>query len=231
MIHPQHRGRRAAAGLLGASTAVGMLVGFAAPAGAAAAFCNGSFEVPNVAPASFQTVSGAAIPCWAITSGDVDVVRTTWVPQDGMNSIDLNGTAPGTLCQTFDTTVGLPYQVGFWMSRNYLLASPAPLTASITGGPSLTAIHTGPVSPSAPNWMFNTFTFTATAASSTLCFASGVPTGSFGPAIDNVTLNTPPTVPVSIVSPQVAGGAGVAALAAAGLFLLGRRRRADGALA
>jgi len=215
--------RRACIGLMTLGMSVVALTGVAE----AAPFTNGSFELPPPATSNSFARTGTQVTGWTVTANDVDLVATFWTPQDGSRSLDLNGVAPGTICQTFDTTAGTSYTVGYWMSRNAAqgLAS-ASMTTSITGGPSQNVTHKAAWTPANPNWQFRSLAFTAGAGtSSTLCFASNV-AGAFGPAIDNVTIAE--VLPVPLADPRVLGIAGViiAAFGASAAYL--RRRRSPG---
>ena len=55
---------------------------------------------------------------WTVEAGSVDWVGTYWPAQDGSMSIDMSGLEPGTLSQTFATTIGSNYTVSFYLSGN-----------------------------------------------------------------------------------------------------------------
>jgi choice-of-anchor C domain-containing protein len=77
---------------------------------------NGGFEEPPVPEGSdFVTVtleSSDQIPGWSV-GGSVDVVKGTWQPSEGDQSLDLNGFAPGLISQSFATTPGARYRLSF----------------------------------------------------------------------------------------------------------------------
>ncbi|MDE1925467.1 MAG: choice-of-anchor C family protein [Patescibacteria group bacterium] len=172
---------------------------FVLPAFAFADVSNGSFET-GTSPGSFLTLTapnGTDITNWTVDSGTIDYIGTYWTASNGSRSLDLNGTSTGSISQTFPTIVGAAYKVTFDLSGN-----PA-------GGPSLKDVlvsATGAASQhftydtaAAGNtladmkWQPETYSFTATAANTTLTFASQI-TGSFGPALDNVAV-TPVCAP------------------------------------
>ena len=71
-------------------------------------FSNGSFE-DNPVNANH----------WVVVSGNIDwLLNSVWVPSDGIRSIDLNGSGPGAINQTFDTVPGTEYTVLFDMAGN-----------------------------------------------------------------------------------------------------------------
>lgn len=72
---------------------------------------NGSFENPGQT-ASFinHTITTSSLFGWDIISGDVDTVTSTFItPTDGDFALDLDGFSPGTISQSFFTTIGQSY--------------------------------------------------------------------------------------------------------------------------
>ncbi len=178
----------------------GALVGMAGTA-SAAPFANGSFETPAITGIFEPRSVGGTIGAWTVVAGTVDIVRDGWVAADGAQSVDLNGSTPGRICQTFDTVAGRTYDLAFAMSRNYFSTS-ADATVTIgTQNSSFTHDAAGP-SPEDMLWEPHTVPFTATAVATSICFGGDVDNGSTGPAIDDVTVterNGAPTA--TIVSP------------------------------
>jgi choice-of-anchor C domain-containing protein len=174
-----------------ASVAVLSFVGViaAAPASAATAFSNGSFEKPVVAPNTFVTVfAGQPLGAWTVTSGNVDLIGAGfWQAADGVQSLDLDGGQAGAVSQTFTTSPLFAYEVSFALAGN-----PVDLPVVKTGQ----VLVNGHV---ALNFSFDTtgkteanmgyvhreFAFQATGNATTLEFASTT-AGAFGPVIDNV---------------------------------------------
>lgn len=223
MFHRPTRSKRLSLALLTMGMSLGMLVNVAGPA-QAAPFCNGGFELPVIGvPFQQFNAPSTAINCWNVTVNNVDIVQLN--TPDGAQGLDLNGVSQGTICQTFDTAAGAPYQVGFLMAGAGL-ASPGTLTASITGGPTFNATHPGGGTGANPNLQFRSFNFNAGAGTtSTLCFAS-TSGGAGGPVIDAVTVTA--LLPVSLIDARVAGAVGVALAAAAAAVYLRRRQQVGG---
>jgi choice-of-anchor C domain-containing protein len=182
----------------GLGIAFGLLAAIALPASTLAAFTgltNGSFETGAYADpgAAFQQLDApsAAIDGWTVEAGSVDWIKTYWTAQDGEMSIDMSGVGPGTLSQTFDTTIGNTYTVSFFMSGNPddQADTIKTLDVSATGGTpaSYTYDVTGNDHANM-NWTEETYTFLATNATTKLSFASTTATA-FGPAIDNVNVS------------------------------------------
>ncbi len=153
-------------------------------------FDNGSFEYPIALANSFTTYqAGQYIGPWAVTSGAVDLVDDgLWQAAEGNQSLDLNAGDAGAVSQTFTTTPGETYSVTYALAGN-----PA-------GGP---AVKTGQVlldGQNIQNFSFDitgkTFTsmgyikrqvtFVATAATTTLAFASTTAASAYGPVVDDV---------------------------------------------
>ena len=175
----------------GAAAASLMLALMAASASAAPAV-NGSFEVGSV-PGLFtqlSAVDSSTITNWTVSSGTVDYIGTYWPAADGARSLDLNGSGPGAVQQTFPTAVGATYRVTFSMSGNPAGGSGTKtLTAGIGAAPASFSYVIGTVNPPTltdMKWATRIFTFVATAATTTLTFTSTVANSVYGPALDNV---------------------------------------------
>jgi choice-of-anchor C domain-containing protein len=89
-------------------------------AGAQNLLSNGSFENPALTPTTtFITLtSGQTMGAWTITAGSVDLIRTYWAPADGFQSLDMSGSAAGTIGQVVTTTTGSTYTLRFSMAGN-----------------------------------------------------------------------------------------------------------------
>lgn len=153
----------------------------------AAPFTNGSFETgPD--PGVFTTLpSGStAITGWVVGGNGVDYIGSYWQAANGSRSLDLNATDTGSISQTFDTILNMPYMVTFSLAGN---PSGAPtvkaLTVSAAGTTTPYTFDTTGATTTAMNWSSRTFNFVANSTSTTLTFSSTV-AGSFGPALDNV---------------------------------------------
>lgn len=160
----------------------------------AAAFVNGSFET-GPAPGSFVTLSAGstAIAGWTVGGDSIDYIGTYWNAQSGSRSVDLSGNAPGSLSQTFDTVLGLTYNVSFFLGAN---GDGPPPTKSVTVGATgnATVGYTVPSTPFPPNVVTYSpfsYAFTATGTSTTLTFTS-TGTTAYGAALDSVSVNAVP---------------------------------------
>ena len=168
---------------------VGIMLAFFFIASAnAAPFQNGSFEGGVLLNPQFTTLSigDTAITGWTVSSGSIDYIGEYWVASEGARSIDLNGSGPGAISQTFDTKPGAAYQVTFDIAGNpegapvmkALVVSEGVILFSasfdITGKDKLNM-----------GWEERSFNFVASTSSTTLQFSSSIE-GAYGPALDNV---------------------------------------------
>ncbi len=184
----------------GLGIAIGGLAAVAL-SGAALAFSgptNASFETGTYFDngSGFEQLNAGdtSIDGWTVDAGSVDWVGTYWPAQDGSMSIDMSGLEPGTLSQTFATTIGGTYSVSFYLSGNPA-GPPAvkTLDVSATGGTvSSYSFDASGNTLTSMIWTQETYSFLATGTSTTLSFISTTP-GPFGPALDDVVVTE--TVP------------------------------------
>lgn len=190
-------------------------------AGHAATFINGSFEDASISPGGYATLTtgSTVIDGWTV-GGSIDYIGSYWVAADGNRSIDLSGSAPGSISQTFDTDIGQTYLVQFMMSGNPAGAPTTKtldVTVNATGAESYT-FNIGANSLSDMQWVQQSYTFTATQSTTTLAFTSINSGDYFGPALDKVSVTA---VPEPASWAMMIGG-----FAFAGAFM--RRRAARG---
>ncbi len=170
----------------------------------AAPFTNGSFET-GPAPGGFTTLAAGStsITGWTVLSTNIDYIGSHWVAQDGSRSLDLNGSAIGGVAQTFDTTAGSTYTVGFWIAGNPDgLPTVKALTATAGSTTFSTTFDVSGHSKSSMGWELRTFDFVASAGTTTLSFVSTI--GSpccYGPALDNVTVTPKDQSPAPVPEP------------------------------
>ncbi len=151
---------------------------------------NGSFET-GPAPGDFTTLgSGSqAIQYWTVSKGTVDYVGTRWKAAEGNRSVDLNGSEPGAITQTFVTQPGTTYLVQFALAGNP------------EGGHATKELQVTRGCCESAQFLFNTtgrsnqnmgftkqnFVFTATSSTTDLTFTS-LTDGGYGPVIDDIVL-------------------------------------------
>ncbi|MBT5945357.1 MAG: choice-of-anchor C family protein, partial [Rhodospirillaceae bacterium] len=129
---------------------------------------------------------------WTVTGNGVDRVGTsTWDASDGTYSLDLNAFQPGGIQQTIATDVGVTYTVLFDMAGNPGQQTVKDMSVSAGGTTqnfSFDNAADGGTSETDMNWTEQSFTFVATSTSTVLSFDSLVPSGAWGPTLDNVRL-------------------------------------------
>lgn len=149
---------------------------------------HGSFELGTYFTEKYIAVDAGDddIKGWNVAQGNVDYITTAWQPSSGSKSIDLNGTGPGAIEQSFTTTPGVRYKVQVDVAGNpgggdtWKLLEISADNQTITIGFSISG-----KSRSDMGWETHYWFFTADDSSATLKFKSLSPSP-FGPAIDNV---------------------------------------------
>jgi choice-of-anchor C domain-containing protein len=217
-----------------------VLVLASASAQATSILTNGSFELASLgdtAPTNtFRTLTAGTgyandIDGWLVTSGSVDWICTLWKPEDGLRSLDLSGSAAGTIAAStaMVTTPNSWYEVTFWMSGNpagtrgdkklqvQTESSTSPVFIYSTATEGNTSGAGGDM-----KWKEEVWSFQATSSLTTLSFVSLTNTN-IGPALDNVSVVALPGSPGSAV-PEPVTLAGVF-LGIGGLAGYVRRRR------
>ena len=166
---------------------------------------NGSFEYGTNPPTGSYTLLKAvngAIDHWTVSSGQIDWVNLHWEASDGTLSVDLCGLVAGRIEQSFPTSIGQQYKVTFDMAGNYVRCGIKQLRVEAAGQSADFSFDSCGHSSTDMGWTTNTWVFEATDTTTTLSFRSLADYRSYGPALDNVSVN-------------VAGGGGCAPAAAA----------------
>lgn len=150
---------------------------------------NGGFEANPFTGASFVTLN-SGLTGWTI-AGSVDLIKDYWVPASGGYSLDLNGGGPATISQSFATQVGVTYNVSFSMAGNPDGGGNKSINANVTTPNTYTFDITGATHANM-GWVTHTFSFVASANSSTLSFVGDQANGPYGAALDNVSVTAVP---------------------------------------
>ena len=178
---------------------------------------NGGFEqLPVANTASYDTVPAGStqLSPWAVASGSVDHIGGYWIADEGAQSLDLDGIAPGAIQQSVPTVAGHTYRVAFSYSANPDRTSGTPEMAVKADGTTI-GTFTHAYDAILPNitWDRGAASFTAQNSTTLLEFASTNSTGGFGIAVDDVTvvpdLGVEPVVPgFTFGAPSVGGNDG-----------------------
>lgn len=179
-----------------------------APTLGATVLTNGDFESgPTITAAQqTQTVSpgSTALTGWSVINSAITIVTDGyWSPQSGHRSIELSASAPGGVTQSFASVPNATYHLTFWLSGEPF-TTPALKHLRVQAG-SLTQDYTFDNTEAwhwDMKWAQHTLDFLGTGTSTALTFTSQ-DAGSWGPAIDNVTLDGP-TVGVEPAAFQLA---------------------------
>ena len=188
------------------STAV---VSAGAPAAAAAApapanlIVNGSFEDPAIWQyTDLAEYDGGAtdMPGWTVGGDSVDLTAGSyWLAEDGQQSLDLSGAAPGSVAQSVATSAGQPYTLSWDLAGNTNCGQPVKTMhvswdGALIESPSFDTAGDGN---GAMGWTEGQVIVTATGSSSVVQFADATPDMSqCGAVLDNVSL-----VPAQISTP------------------------------
>jgi len=172
-----------------------------------ALIANGSFELGSYpgGPLAPLSTGSTAIDNWNVVNS-VRWVGDGWTAADGIKSIELAGSAMSLIHQTFNTVAGGLYRVTFDMAGNPNPAAPDTIRdLSVTAGNSFAtySFDTLGSSTAAMGWAPKSFDFAANSSQTTLTFWSN--DGTFGPAIDNVSVNAA-AVPIPAAAWLLASG-------------------------
>lgn len=159
------------------------------------------FEVPVVSTSGgtyygeakvwYRTYSaGTVLDGWTLASGSADLLQhTTGTAREGSQTIDLNGTSPGTLRKTFTTTPGTTYRLEFDFSGNPIDGQLRTLAVRVDGTEQgrfeWNPIVKGNSFDADMKWERRHVEWVATTASTVIELAS-LSAGQSGPVVDNI---------------------------------------------
>lgn len=165
-----------------------------AQASAAELVSNGGFESNTVTGSATNTFSRASqgLTGWTIGVNNVDLVSNLlWAPASGVNSLDLNGTKKGEIHQALNTVVGQTYQLSFDLAGNFLGGLNTKNLSVNVGSNGLYSFNTTGRTATTMGWTNYVTTFIASTAQTNLSFSSNT-SGTYGPALDNISVTAVP---------------------------------------
>lgn len=152
----------------------------------AGSIMNGAFEEPSIGATPYVTFPPGAPTGWMIVQGTADLVSPAFdiTPVQGQQMLDLDGTTPGVIEQSFPTATGTQYRVSFFYANNPYPEGTVPARADVSvwsSGLALSQRLTHSTStPHDLDWASFSHTFVANAPVSTLRFSSLSPNSSRG---------------------------------------------------
>ncbi len=156
---------------------------------------DGAFESPTVPPGAFiRYGTASSVGPWKVTQGNVDLAGANfWQAADGHQSLDLEGSEPGTVDQALSTRIGGCYTVTFALAGNpdggpAVKRGFARVVENTLGHPTVQknfAFSTAGKSRANMGYIPQRFRFRALAPTATLTFSSTTG-GGYGPVIDRV---------------------------------------------
>ncbi|MFN7890247.1 MAG: DUF4347 domain-containing protein, partial [Pirellula sp.] len=149
---------------------------------------DGQFLIGSVSGSWTQYNSGQTFGGWTVSQANVELLTSSFmsIPSGG-RAVDMDGTAPGAISQTLTTVAGNTYTVRFMMSANDNGVATKSLELSVGGVTSNYSITTtSGHSLSSPDWVEQSYTFTATGTSTVLQFRSLSESGGWGAILADV---------------------------------------------
>lgn len=183
---------------------------------------NGDFEEPSLPWTQGWALYGAgeSFGGWTVGSGQVDLVRLgeagtgtiesgrqrgleSWTAASGSQSLDLNGYQPGSIYQDLPTTPHATYYLSFALAGN-VVGGPLNVRMRYQLEPGLTGFldfEVGSHDGHDVGWTYHQFAFVTPALVNQvrLEFSSLSNTGSRGPALDDVVMDTYPRSGIPVV--------------------------------
>lgn len=148
----------------------------------------GGFENPVVSSGFTEYSAGQSFGGWTVGAGSIDLVKNDyWIPAQGSQSVDLDGSSAGTIYQDLPTVGGSSYSLSFFLAGNPV-CGPAVVQMQIWWGTTLVdtlSFNTAHHSTAHMGWLNHGYTVQATGTVTRLSFVSL--TGSLcGPTLDGV---------------------------------------------
>jgi choice-of-anchor C domain-containing protein len=152
---------------------------------------NGDFEQPSVSSSPFiEYNAGQSFQNWHVAAGSIDLVgKSYWLPADGTQSVDLDGSDAGTIYQDLPTTPRTSYSLSFALAGNPV-CPPAVKQIQVWWGSvlvTMVSFDTTVYSPSHMGWQQKSYHVLGTGESTRLRFVS-LTQSACGAALDAVSV-------------------------------------------
>ena len=92
---------------------------------------NGGFELPVVPAGTFvEYHAGDEFSGWRVVAGSIDLCNmySNGEPEEGLQSVDMNGSEAGTIEQDIATTTGWMYNISYWVSMDFAVSTTCDIT-------------------------------------------------------------------------------------------------------
>lgn len=196
--------------------------------GAANLVVNGDFEAPDTEGKIITTLAGNELPGWTIDAGgDIQLISSAyWQTAGGVQSIDMAGTTPANIRQTLNTIPGENYELTFWIAGNpdgnaKNMGYEQKELVIAWDGAELSPAHPFDTTGKTRNdmgWTKVTVpNLRATSPTTELVFITALPSGPYGIALDEVSVER--IDPEIFPAPEFPG-TGMPAVLIAGLFVI-----------
>ncbi|HEY7900024.1 MAG TPA: choice-of-anchor C family protein [Caulobacteraceae bacterium] len=180
---------------------------------------DGDFSSPSGGASYTPYGGGSSMGPWTVGGNSVDLIGGYWQNPNGTaGSVDLDGSAPGSISQSLSLIAGDHYTLTFYLSGNPD-GNIGPHTVDVSVGNLVGdafTYTTGSNSRTSMNYALETVNFTAT-ATNVLSFSSADASGAYGPVVGDISVTAAVPEPATWAL-MLAGFGGL------GLALRGRRR-------
>jgi choice-of-anchor C domain-containing protein len=165
----------------------------APPAAATGGFQDG-FESPVVSPNTFALfVAGQQMGAWTVTRGDVHLIGAGfWQAAEGVQSLDLDGGQQGAVETTFATIPLVTYKVSYRLAGNPSAGPTVKTGQVLVNGQPVQNFSFDITGKTLTNmgYVQKSFLFLTVGHSVTLGFSSTTTPSGFGPALDDVVVQS-----------------------------------------
>jgi choice-of-anchor C domain-containing protein len=151
---------------------------------------NHSFESPSICPAGSEAIPAGSslLGAWTVTGNATDAVElicSDWTAENGQQSLDLNGSQPGSISQTITDTPGTRYFISFWLGGD-VDGGPASKSIQMSWDGQTVNYHFNITGKTATDMQWHRYSELFPGTGSDVLTFTGTSPGAFGAVIDNV---------------------------------------------